>query len=180
MVARARANAEGREQTSLEHALFYEPEVSRRPARESALPVFRIELVRDNPADDHSQHTIRSPEEAARIFERYLKGADRENFVTMFLDTKSRVIGLNTVSIGTLDSALVHPREVFKPAILANASSVIVCHNHPSGDPQPSPEDRQVTARLAEAAKVLGIDLLDHVVVGCNGKHCSLKQLGVF
>jgi DNA repair protein RadC len=166
-------------QPSFEEALFYEPIVADGRAAESGLPIFRVQLVRDSRSDDGSLHTVRSPEDAARVFAQYLQGSDREHFVVMMLDTKSRVIGLNTVSVGTLDQTLVHPREVFKPAILANASSLIVCHNHPSGDPQPSPEDNHVTAKLAEAAKIIGIDLLDHIVIGANDKHCSLKQLGL-
>lgn len=168
-------------QTSLEEELFFQPPPTANSAPAiSCLPIFRVELVRENPSADDSIETIRSPDDAAAIFERYLTCADRENFVTMFLDTKNRVIGLSTVSIGILDRALVHPREVFKPAILANAYSVIVCHNHPSGDPQPSSEDRQVTNRLVEAAKILGIDLLDHIIVAGKGRHVSLKQLGLF
>jgi DNA repair protein RadC len=95
------------------------------------------------------------------------------------LDTKNRVIGLNLVSIGILDSTLVSPREVFKPALLANAASVIIAHNHPSGDPAPSPEDRRVTQTLSEAGKLLGVDVLDHVILGEGETFRSLKQLGV-
>jgi DNA repair protein RadC len=86
---------------------------------------------------------------------------------------------IHTVSIGILDSSLVHPREVFKDAILASSASIIVAHNHPSGDPTPSVEDKRVTQRLYEAGQILGIDLLDHIVIGDN-KWVSLKQLGAF
>jgi DNA repair protein RadC len=86
---------------------------------------------------------------------------------------------INTVSIGILDSSLVHPREVFKNAIVASAASIIVAHNHPSGDPTPSIEDKRVTQRLYEAGQLLGIDLLDHVVIGDN-RWVSLKQIGAF
>lgn len=83
----------------------------------------------------------------------------------LLLDTQNRVIGINTVSIGILDSSLVHPREVYKPAIIANASaSIILAHNHPSGDPMPSHEDRRVTERLVQAGKILGIEVLDDVI----------------
>ncbi len=84
------------------------------------------------------------------------------------------------VSQGILDSALVHPREVFVGALLHNAAGVIISHNHPSGDPTPSPEDKRVTQRLFEAGQLLGIDLLDHVVCGDNGRFNSLKQIGAF
>jgi len=95
-----------------------------------------------------------------------LDAVDREEMWALLLSTKNRVIGLAQVSVGTLDASLVHPREVFKTAILANAASVILVHNHPSGDPAPSPEDRQITERCAAAGKILGIPLLDHVIVG--------------
>ena len=99
--------------------------------------------------------------------------------MVLMLDTKNRVIGINTVSVGILDSALVHPREVFKPAILCNASSIILAHNHPSGDPSPSFEDQRVTKRIKEAGDLLGIEVLDHVVVGEQGRFCSLKERGM-
>jgi DNA repair protein RadC len=91
---------------------------------------------------------------------------DRENFVAMLLNTKNEVIETPTISVGTLSASLVHPREVFKPAIRASAASVILAHNHPSGNVEPSREDREVTKRLARAAELLGIELLDHVIVG--------------
>jgi DNA repair protein RadC len=84
-----------------------------------------------------------------------------------------------TVSIGTLDSSLVHPREVFKDAILASAAAIIVVHNHPSGDPSPSAEDRRITTRLQECGTLLGIELLDHIILGDN-RFVSLKERGVF
>lgn len=105
-----------------------------------------------------------------------MQGLDRENFVVLLLDTKNKVIGINTVSIGTLNSSLVHPREVFKPAILASAAALILAHNHPSGDPKPSREDIEVTKRLIEAGGLLGIQVLDHIIVG---DYCvSLKEQG--
>ena len=82
------------------------------------------------------------------------------------LDRKNKMIGVNTVSVGSLTASVVHPREVFKPAILGNAAAVICGHKHPSGDPQPSQEDRALTTRLVDAGKLLGIQVLDHVIVG--------------
>ena len=84
----------------------------------------------------------------------------------LLLNRKNAVIGINTVSVGSITASVVHPREVFKPAILANAAAVICAHNHPSGDPQPSNEDRALTTRLVQAGKLLGIDGLDHVIIG--------------
>jgi DNA repair protein RadC len=89
----------------------------------------------------------------------------KEHFVVFFLDTRNQQIQREIISIGTLNANLVHPREVFEPAILHNAAQIIVCHNHPSGNPEPSDEDLAITRRLQEAGKILGIEVLDHVVV---------------
>jgi DNA repair protein RadC len=104
--------------------------------------------------------------------------ADKEHFKALLLDTKNRLIKMVTISIGTLNSSIVHPREVFRAALAANASAIIVGHNHPSGDLTPSPEDRNVTLRLAEAGKILGIDLLDHLIIG-DGKWISMRERGM-
>jgi DNA repair protein RadC len=95
----------------------------------------------------------------------------------LLLDIKNKVIGINTVSIGNLNSSIVHPREVFKPAILSNAASILLAHNHPSGDPEPSREDVAITTRLVEAGKILGIDVIDHLILG-DGCYHSLKEAG--
>ncbi len=95
--------------------------------------------------------------------------------MVLLLDRKNRVIGINTVSVGSLSSAVVHPREVFKPAILSNAAALIFGHNHPSGDPAPSPEDRVLTKRLVEGGKLLGIQVLDHIIVG-DGRYYSFAD----
>jgi DNA repair protein RadC len=99
----------------------------------------------------------------------------------LLLDVKQNVIGLNTASIGILDSALAHPREIFKAAILANAASIILAHNHPSGDPTPSPEDRRLTERLKSCGELLHIEVIDHIIVGGEkGRFVSLKENGLF
>lgn len=121
---------------------------------------------------------IRSPEDLADLLMPSLLAEKKEHFLAVLLDTKNRVIRVHTVSVGTLDASLVHPREVFKEAISASAASLIVAHNHPSGDPTPSPEDKQVTARLVEAGKLLGIDVLDHLVLG-DERWVSLKERGL-
>jgi DNA repair protein RadC len=108
---------------------------------------------------------------------RSLGGLDRELFLTLLLDTKQRLTGVGLVSVGTLDASLVHPREVFKPAVVGNAAAVICVHNHPSGDPTPSREDHEITTRLAEAGRVLGIPLLDHLVIAVDG-YTSFKDRG--
>lgn len=99
-------------------------------------------------------------------FRRLIADAHREEFHIICLDTKNQVIDTHQISVGTLDASLVHPREVFRPAIKDAASSIILVHNHPSGDPTPSREDQAVTLRLEECGKTLGIDVLDHVVLG--------------
>lgn len=122
--------------------------------------------------------TVNNPEIAAQIVMSFLDGADREHFIVLFLSTKNKVNGIHVVSVGTLDNSLVHPREVFKAALLSNASSVILAHNHPSGDPTPSREDIDISRRLVEAGKILGIRVLDHIIVG-NGCYISLNKKGV-
>ncbi|MBS1718608.1 MAG: JAB domain-containing protein [Armatimonadetes bacterium] len=134
-------------------------------------PVYRIQLVRENKGD---RPLLNGPSEAASVIWKYLEHADREYFVSMMLDSASRVIGINTVSIGTLDCCLVSPREVFKAAILANAASIIVAHNHPSGDVRPSQEDLAVTKSLRKAGTLLEIEVLDHIIVGDGGVYTSL------
>jgi len=109
---------------------------------------------------------VSSPADVDRLLRGRIANLDRENFVVVLLNTKNEVIETPLVSVGTLSASLVHPREVCKPAIRASAASVILAHNHPSGNVEPSQEDREVTKRLARAAKLLGIELLDHVIVG--------------
>jgi DNA repair protein RadC len=120
---------------------------------------------------------ISSPADVNRILRGRIANLDRENFVVVLLNTKNEVIETSTVSVGTLSTSLVHPREVFKPAIRASAASVILAHNHPSGKVEPSKEDREVTRRLGEAAGILGIEVLDHVIVGDG--YFSLKEHGM-
>ena len=117
---------------------------------------------------------ISSPADVERLVRGRIANLDRENFVVVLLNTKNEVIETPTVSIGTLGASLVHPREVFKPAIRASAASVILAHNHPSGKVEPSREDREVTRRLGEAAGILGIEMLDHVIVGDG--YFSMKE----
>jgi len=133
--------------------------------RPYSIPVYRVTLVRES-CLPHTQPQIRSSRDAAVIFRQYLGDVDREHFMVAMLDQKNKVIGINTVSVGSLTASVVHPREVMKPAILSNAASLLCCHNHPSGAPQPSNEDRALTKRLVEAGKLLGITVLDHLILG--------------
>jgi DNA repair protein RadC len=101
----------------------------------------------------------------------------QEHFIVLLLDTKNRFMAHRIVSRGTLDSSAAHPREVFKEAIRESASAVILMHNHPSGDPEPSPEDRSVTRQLVEAGAILGIRVLDHLILG-RGRYYSFRDGG--
>ncbi len=117
---------------------------------------------------------IRSPQDAADMVMEEMRHLDREHFVALLLNTKNQVLAREVVSVGTLSSSAVHPRELFKLAIRRSAAAVILLHNHPSGDPWPSQEDIQVTHRLIEAGRIIGIEVLDHIVIGDN-KYISLK-----
>ncbi len=131
----------------------------------SGIPIYKVSLVREGKM--HCGYTnIRSSANASEMLHRYLADVDREHFVILLLNRKNQVIGLHTVSIGSLTASVVHPRETFKVAILANATAMICGHNHPSGDPTPSTEDKALTSRLVEAGEILGIQVLDHVIVG--------------
>jgi DNA repair protein RadC len=132
----------------------------------------RIKQVR-NP----ERPKISSPADVDRLLRGRIANLDRENFIVVLLNAKNEVIETSTISVGTLSCSLVHPREVFKPAIRASAASIILAHNHPSGKVEPSREDREVTARLAESAGILGIEVLDHIILGDN--YFSMKEHGV-
>ena len=129
--------------------------------------------------DEGSKITVKSPEGAIKAARSQLKGKKKEHFLVLSLDTRSHPIDTRTVSIGSLDSSIVHPREVFKEAISSCAASVIFIHNHPSGDPEPSEDDIKLTKRLAEAGGILGIEVLDHIIV-CDGEYLSMKAKNLF
>lgn len=120
---------------------------------------------------------ILSPKDAYEMIKEQLEGLDREQFIIACLNTKNEPINITVVSVGSLNKAIVHPREVFKTAILSNAASVMAFHNHPSGDTTPSDQDIHLTHRLVEAGELLGIKLLDHLIIG-GGSFTSLKEKG--
>jgi len=122
---------------------------------------------------------LKSPEDVAAAVKSRLKGKKKEHFFVLCLDTRNRLINNRLVSIGSLDTSIVHPREVFKEAVSSSAASVIFVHNHPSGDPEPSKEDVELTNRLAKAGEIIGIDVLDHIIV-CNESYLSLKAKNLF
>jgi DNA repair protein RadC len=121
------------------------------------------------PGDPTARPQVSCPEDAAALVVPLLAGRDRELCLLVALDTKHRLLAVTTVSVGTADHTFMAPRELYRDALLVGASAVFVAHNHPSGDATPSADDRQVTRRLAQAGSVLGVDLLDHLVVGDPG-----------
>ena len=149
------------------------------PTRPYTIPGFRIALVREPGVRLAERPQFSSPTVAAPMLAQYIGDADREVFVIAMLTIRHRVLGLHTVSVGCLTSSLVHPREVFKPAILAGSAAIIAAHNHPSGDPEPSAEDTALTRRIASAGSLLGIELLDHLILGEAGRFVSLRERGV-
>jgi len=120
---------------------------------------------------------LTGPEDVADMFMREMATLDREHFRAVLLNTKNRILGVRTISIGSLNASIVHAREVFKAAVAESAQAIVLVHNHPSGLPEPSSEDIVVTERLAEAGRILGIEVLDHIVLGSQG-FVSLKELG--
>jgi len=121
--------------------------------------------------------TIRSPRDAFDVLSEQLRYLQKEHFVCLFLNTKNHIIAQETLSMGSLNASIVHPREVFRAAIKCSSASIVCAHNHPSGDPTPSPEDIALTSRLVEAGQIIGIDVLDHVIIG-DGDFVSLKEQG--
>jgi DNA repair protein RadC len=130
-------------------------------------------------SDPQERPKIRSPRDVYDLLGPSLRDEGREHFIALLLDTKNGVLRQKTVSVGDLSSAVVHPREVFLEAVRHSAASMIVAHNHPSGDPTPSSEDIAVTRRLQEAGELLGIAILDHIIIG-DGRFISLKEQGLF
>ncbi|NLI67299.1 MAG: DNA repair protein RadC [Bacilli bacterium] len=123
------------------------------------------------------RYIIRSPKDGANFVMESMRHLNQEHLIVLFLDTKNRIIHKQTIFIGSLNASIVHPREIFREAVKRSAASIICVHNHPSGDPTPSQEDIQVTKRLVEAGKIMGIELLDHIIIG-NQKYVSLKEKG--
>jgi len=121
---------------------------------------------------------IKSAEDAKNMVMEEMRLLDREHFRALYLDRKLKLLAIEPIAIGGLSSAMVHPREVFKPAVQRSAASIILVHNHPSGDPTPSAEDIELTRRLKEAGQIMGIDIIDHIVIGDN-RYASLNNMGL-
>ncbi|MFD1734993.1 DNA repair protein RadC [Bacillus salitolerans] len=158
----------------LQLQLDFVKEEQRKPAKR--VNIVSLKLVKESSLL-YKERSVRSPEDGATLLKEFLGEKDREYFVVIALDTKNQPVSINVCHIGSLNASIVHPREVMKSAILSNAASIIVGHNHPSGKVEPSREDIEVTKRLVEAGKIIGIDLLDHIIVG-DKTYISLKEKG--
>lgn len=139
--------------------------------------IVSVKMVRESSLL-YPQRRIRMASDAAVLFRKFLQENDREQFLLLCLNTKNEPTAIHTVSVGSLDASIVHPRETFKIAILSNSASIIVAHSHPSGDITPSQQDLEVTKRLQEAGDLMGITLLDHIIVGSEGAFVSLREGG--
>lgn len=121
---------------------------------------------------------INTPVDVKNLLMEEMRFLEKEHFKVILLNIKNHVISVEDISVGSLNSSIVHPREVFKPAIKRSSASMVLVHNHPSGDPTPSREDIEITRRLIEAGKILGIEVVDHVIIG-NGVYISFKEKGI-
>lgn len=137
-----------------------------------------LKLAKVLTVPNHEQYIIRSPSDVHSLLSSELSHLTKEHFVCLFLNTKNRLLFKEVISIGSLNSAIVHPREVFRAAIKRCSASVICVHNHPSGDSTPSPEDIELTKRLVSAGEIVGIEVLDHIIIG-GSSYVSLKEQGL-
>lgn len=133
-----------------------------------------IKMIRES-SILYNVRKICEPKDIVELGKSFLDELDREELIVACLNTKNEVNSVNVVSIGSLSNSVVHPREVFKTAILSNAASIVMFHNHPSGDTTPSKEDKEITLRIKESGIILGICLLDHIIIG-NDKYYSFKE----
>lgn len=141
-------------------------------------PVWKLQLVRDPNSSVSTRTQVCCPADVATVLMSYISNEAQEHFVVVALDAKNHILGVNTVYVGNVSAILLRAAEVFRPAILLNAAAIIVSHNHPSGDPAPSPEDVRSTETLVEAGKLLDLPVLDHIIVGEN-TWVSLKERGL-
>lgn len=146
------------------------------PARRLAVPVFRLHMTRER---DHETDEVRTPADVARLASELCDGLDREAFYVVALSTAGRVVGVHLAHLGTVDASVASPREVYKFALLSNARSVVVFHNHPSGNVEPSRADVSVSRQLKAAGEALGVPLADSLVIGFDGRYTSLAERGL-
>jgi len=144
---------------------------------QASIHTIREVAIRYTGRSKRAPEAVRSPADVAAFMRRAVTDHAREHFVALYLDGRHRALAHQIVSVGTATASLVHPREVFQPAVLLGACALVVAHNHPSGDPSPSAEDREITERLAQAGKLLGITLLDSIVWTREGRFTSLREL---
>lgn len=139
--------------------------------------IVSLKMVREKSVM-YGNRVISSPNDSAELFRTFIQDCDREHMILCCMDTKNQPTSISVISIGSLNSAIVHPRELYKVAILSNSASIIIAHNHPSGDISPSHEDIVLTNRIDEAGKIIGIKLLDHVIIGKDA-YFSFKEDGM-
>ncbi|MDW8518577.1 JAB domain-containing protein [Priestia flexa] len=154
--------------------LFKKPSETKQHAKR--VNIVSVKMVKEN-SFLYPRRNVKSPEDAFILLKQFLGEVDREYFIVVCLDTKNQPTAINVCHMGSLNASIVHPREVLKVAILSNSASIIVGHNHPSNDPTPSREDIEVTKRLTEAGKIVGIDILYHIIMGTDN-FISLKEKG--
>ena len=141
------------------------------------IPIVSLRIVRDNGVMVKREN-IRSPMDAAAILQERMKDLDREVFTVVHLDTRNNILSIYDAFIGTINSNHIRVADIFKVAIISNAAAILVAHNHPSGDPTPSPEDVSLTKTLKAAADILDVQLLDHLVIGAD-RFVSMREHGL-
>lgn len=141
---------------------------------------FTVRLVKEDGGRYDFDRKITSPSKASQVFNEVLEMDSRlqETFAICTTDSKNSITGIFEITTGSLNSSIVHPRDVFQRAILHNAAAIILCHNHPSGNPQPSNNDKKITKKLIKAGEIIGIEVLDHIIIGDNC-YLSMKEEGV-
>ncbi len=153
-------------------------EVSGIGTAKAATVVAAVELGKRVSSERPSRAGIKGPDDAAELLLEQMRYLDREHFKTVLLNSKNQVLGIEVISIGSINASMVHPREIFRTAIKRNAAAVVLAHNHPSGDPSPSSDDIQVTERVLRAGQLIGVDVLDHLIIG-DKCYISLRRQGV-
>ena len=138
------------------------------------IDIVKIKMVKESSVK-YENRRIKNPWDAYKIFKDYIDDSNKEMFVLMCLNNKNEPTHISTISIGSVNESIATPAEVFKVALLSNANKIMVCHNHPSGDPQPSESDRRITERLYDSGAIIGIKLLDHIIIG-DDVYYSFKE----
>ena len=138
------------------------------------IDIVKIKMVKESSVK-YENRRIKNPWDAYKIFNDYIDDSNKEMFVLMCLNNKNEPTHISTISIGSINESIATPAEVFKVALLSNANKIMICHNHPSGDPQPSESDRNITERLHDSGDIMGIKLLDHIIIG-DDVYYSFKE----